>query len=188
MKARKNPTDEQRMRRLRRAPISCHDPRIKNDAFWALRDQGYSTSYAKRAFRDTPPEVRIHAVGEANDGYADGADELFFKPGDTWQETVVEIRPELSEQSIAELQPRSSEYGVWDIEIPGFGVRVRVSGYKSYVFCYHVRGQKKVRRITIGNVIGISLAAARELARDYRLEVRRGNDPAMKLKKRTDKS
>lgn len=188
MKARKYPTIEQVARRLRRSPLSCHDPRIKNDPYWALRAQGYPHSYAKRAFRDKPPELRVHEIVEPDDEYVEGTDELFFKPGDTRQETVVEMRPELTERSIDESRPRSKEYGLWDIEIPGFGVRVRDSGYKSYVFYYRIRGQKKVRRITIGNVKGISLDTARRLAREYRLETRRGNDPAAKLKRNANKS
>ena len=62
MKARKNPTDEQLMRRLNRPPESDRDPRFKNDSYWVLRKQGHPHSYAKRVFRDQPPVFHEHTV------------------------------------------------------------------------------------------------------------------------------
>src|SRR3546814_15832346 len=55
MKARKNPTNEQLLRRLRRPLDSDRDPRIKNDAYYALRHQGHPHAPAIRAFRDQQP-------------------------------------------------------------------------------------------------------------------------------------
>src|SRR3546814_3633259 len=57
MKARKNPTNEQLLRRLRRPLDSDRDPRIKNDAYYALRHQGHPHASAIRAFRDQPPVI-----------------------------------------------------------------------------------------------------------------------------------
>ena len=42
------------------------------------------------------------------------------------------------------------EYMVWDTRIAGFGVRVRPSGHKSYVYHRHAEGQS--RKFTFGPV------------------------------------
>ena len=44
------------------------------------------------------------------------------------------MRTRLTDPKIAALRPREREYTVWDARISGLGVRVRPSGYRSYVF------------------------------------------------------
>ncbi len=128
MKARKNPTDEQLMRRLRRPPESDRDPRYKNDPYWALRKQGYPDSYAKRAFRDQPPIFHERTVSIGADEC--DPEDLLFPVGSTWTEPEVAMRPPLSAETIAALEPRGAEYTVWDHEVRRFGVRVRPTGHK----------------------------------------------------------
>lgn len=177
MKARKEPTDEQLRRRLRRPPESPHDPRFKTNPYWVLRNQKRSHVQAKKAFRDQLPVVRECTVSDVDDEYTQDMDETFFPVGSTFITIEVEVRPDLSEEAIRKLAPRASEYTVWDSEIPLFGVRVRTSGYKSYIFLCPIRHQSKHRKLTIGRVGKFSLEQAREVARHHRRETRMGNDP-----------
>jgi len=177
MKARKNPTNEQILRRLRRPPESCQDARVKNDPYWALRFQGYPHSYAVRAFREEPPAHNELIVPD--DAPCDDfePEELFFPPGSTVIETKIAIRPELSETAIRELAPRDKEYTAWDQEIRGLGVRVRASGYKSYVLFLRIGHPRKLHKWTIGPTSDYSLKEARSLAKSFRRKARRGDDP-----------
>jgi hypothetical protein len=176
MKARKNPTIEQVARRLRSSPLSCHDPRIKNDAYWALRAQGYPHSYAIRAFRDQLPMIHQRKASADLGEYACDPGELLLPPESTWAEIEVAVRPELSEESIRNLKPRTSEYTAWDNHVPGFGVRVRVSGHRSYVVYYRPRPEKRLRKRTIGLIGELSLDEARRIAQSYRREARMSRD------------
>ena len=40
----------------------------------------------------------------------------------------------LTDAAVERLRPRETEYTVWDTGIAGFGVRVRSSGHRSYVW------------------------------------------------------
>ncbi len=55
----------------------------------------------------------------------------------------------LTETSIRKLRPKQQEYTVWDTRLAGFGVRVRTTGRKSFVFHWSESG--KAKRITIGS-------------------------------------
>jgi hypothetical protein len=184
MKGRKNPTVEQIARRLRRAPLSKNDPRIKNDAYHALKAQGFPHSYAIRAFRDQPPIVHQRTVCTDLGEYACNPDEMLFPADTTWTGIEVEMRPELSEDAIPELNPRDDEYTVWDQQVPRFGVRVFPSGHKSYIFNYRIRYQKKLHKHTIGRVADFTLEQARDIARNIRREARMGNDPVELIRQR----
>ncbi|MDH3242073.1 MAG: integrase arm-type DNA-binding domain-containing protein [Alphaproteobacteria bacterium] len=68
-----------------------------------------------------------------------------------------------------------------DAKMTGFGMRITPSGHASYVVQYSTRNSlgKKIRpRYPIGPVSDISLADARDLARDVLAQVRQGKDPA----------
>ncbi|MEP3052648.1 Arm DNA-binding domain-containing protein [Ascidiaceihabitans sp.] len=54
----------------------------------------------------------------------------------------------LTKRSVESLSIRAKDYFVWDSEIAGFGVRVFVSGRKSYLVQYRASGRS--RRKTIG--------------------------------------
>ena len=56
----------------------------------------------------------------------------------------------LTDARIGKLKSGDVEYMVWDIRIAGFGVRVRPSGHKSYVYHRHAEGQS--RKFTLGPV------------------------------------
>jgi len=74
------------------------------------------------------------------------------------------------------LPRRKSELLVFDADLPGFGVRLREGGSKTWVFQYKLGS--KHRRITLGRVSALEPAAAREQASKLHAQVRLGQDPA----------
>jgi integrase len=64
----------------------------------------------------------------------------------------------------------------FDDDVPGFGVRVRDGGSRTYVFQYKL-GTKQ-RRIAMGPVTALDLGKARSKAKDLYAAVRLGQDPA----------
>ena len=54
----------------------------------------------------------------------------------------------LTDVGVARLKPAASEFTVWDMRVPGLGVRVRPSGHRGYVYLCKVDGRAK--RVTLG--------------------------------------
>ena len=86
--------------------------------------------------------------------------------------------PRLNAKLVASAQAGEKEYVVWDTKVSGFGLRVRPTGNKAYIFVYRPRGRSKVRKITIGPPSGISFEKARGEAERLLSEKILGNDPA----------
>ena len=63
----------------------------------------------------------------------------------------------------------------FDDDVPGFGLRIRETGSRVWVFQYKVA--RATRRIVIGKASAIKLARAREIAAEYHVRVRQGGDP-----------
>ena len=57
----------------------------------------------------------------------------------------------LTDTRIGKLKARDVEYTVWDTRLAGFGVRIRPSGRKSYVYHRHAKCQS--RKFTLGQVV-----------------------------------
>ena len=74
------------------------------------------------------------------------------------------------------LPRRKSELLVFASDLPGFGVRLRAGGSKTWIFQYKLGN--KHRRITLGRVSALEPAAAREQASKLHAQVRLGQDPA----------
>ena len=72
--------------------------------------------------------------------------------------------------------PDKGRTQLWDIALPGCGLRVTEKGKKSWVVMYRSRG--KQYRMTIGHYPAFSLADAREEARAVMRKVETGIDPA----------
>jgi integrase len=64
----------------------------------------------------------------------------------------------------------------FDDDVPGFGLRVREGGSRSYVFQYKVGA--KQRRMALGSVAAVDFGKVRENAKDLYARVRLGEDPA----------
>lgn len=96
----------------------------------------------------------------------------------------------LTESSVRRLEPREGgDRIVTDASVRGFGVRVTAAGAKSYVLNYTVDGRQ--RRLTIGpagrfDEGGLSVAAAREKAAQFRASIRDGHDPLEAAKQRRE--
>lgn len=84
----------------------------------------------------------------------------------------------LTAKSVAALSLANSESEkiVWDDDVPGLGLRMRAGGSRNWVFQYKVGN--KHRRMTLGALSALPLAAARETAGDLHAKVRLGGDPA----------
>ena len=78
------------------------------------------------------------------------------------------------------LEVHTSEYAIWDAQLPGFGVRVRPTGAKSYVVVYRAGSGRgaPVRRYTIANVGKVAPEGARRRAKAILGQVAHGHDPA----------
>lgn len=78
---------------------------------------------------------------------------------------------------VADAQPAEREYVLWDSRIAGFGLRVRPTGAKSFIFAYRTAGGRagKSRRITIkANNPEVAFDRAKELSGQHH----GGVDPA----------
>jgi len=73
----------------------------------------------------------------------------------------------ITNRMVDEIEVRTKEFVVWDSVIPGFGLRVRPSGGKSFIFTYRSEGGRagKVQRVTIGNATKLKADPAREEAK-----------------------
>ena len=84
----------------------------------------------------------------------------------------------LTKSMVERLPATAQDYVIWDEQFPGFGVRVKPSGVKSYIVQYRHRRTGASRRMTLGRHGPLlSFHKARERARIILAEVLKGNDP-----------
>ncbi|WOH55286.1 integrase family protein [Bradyrhizobium sp. BWC-3-1] len=78
------------------------------------------------------------------------------------------------------LEKRTGEYTIWDAKLPGFGVRVRPTGAKSFIIVYRAGTGRTapVRRLTLAAVGKIAPEVARTEAKILLGTVANGADPA----------
>jgi integrase len=74
--------------------------------------------------------------------------------------------------------PAGSERTFWDDDVRGFGVRVRSSGARSFIFWYRLRASGKQCKLTLPLAVEPkNVRTAREKAADMWAAVRQGSDP-----------
>lgn len=76
----------------------------------------------------------------------------------------------LTKTAVADAQPRAHEYVLWDSRLPGFGLRVRPTGSKAFIFVYRSAGGRSgvVRRVTIkANNPDVAFVRAKDLAAEF---------------------
>jgi hypothetical protein len=84
--------------------------------------------------------------------------------------------PSITKRFVDSITPGSKETEYWDEKIPGFGIRVKPSGVKSYVIRY--RTPSGQRRLTLGQHGRITPDQARELAKKRFHEISQQKDPS----------
>jgi integrase len=87
------------------------------------------------------------------------------------------MRKTLTDRTLKALRPAPAgkRYTVWDGIVPNFGARVTDKGHISFVIMKHLN--RKLIRRCLGDYPGISLEAARHLAREALEDIARGIDP-----------
>ncbi len=96
-------------------------------------------------------------------------------------------RPPLSKSVIDHAQPVEKQYDLWDGWLPGFGIRIGISGVKTYILRYraHGGGRRAPQRFyVIGRHGVLTLDQARRRATVLLADVSRGEDPAAERKDR----
>jgi len=84
--------------------------------------------------------------------------------------------PKLSKPFISSLNPTDQDVVIWDSTLPGFGVRAKASGVKTFVIQYRNLSGRS-RRLSIGNLGTVTLDKARKEALRL-LGQAAGKDPA----------
>lgn len=86
----------------------------------------------------------------------------------------------ITKSLVDSLEKQPAEYTVWDAKLPGFGVRVRPTGAKSFIIVYRAGTGRTapVRRLTLAAVGKIAPEAARTQAKILLGTVANGADPA----------
>src|SRR5687768_3386998 len=89
--------------------------------------------------------------------------------------------PALTKRAVDATKPDgSSDRFVWDKEVKGFGLRVRPSGHKSFVFQFRIGGRGgSSHRLTIGDYGAVTPDQARRQAKQFAGAVAQGRNPAL---------
>src|SRR6516162_7884427 len=74
------------------------------------------------------------------------------------------------------LRSGKSDHVFFDADLPGFGLRLRASGARTWLLQYAIAG--RTRRMALGSVAVLDPGKARETAKRLLAQVRLGHDPA----------
>src|ERR1700733_3499226 len=85
--------------------------------------------------------------------------------------------PQLTKRTVDAAKAAETDLFVWDDEMPGFGLRVKKSGAKSFIVQYR-NANGRSRRLTLGRYGVLTAEEARKEAKLALGDVVRGADPA----------
>jgi integrase len=89
----------------------------------------------------------------------------------------------LTKTAVEQMKPGAHDIVLWDEMLPGFGVRVKPSGARSYIVQYRERQTGVSRRLTLGQHGPLlTFDQARKQARGTLVDALRGQDPAFERK------
>jgi integrase len=77
------------------------------------------------------------------------------------------------------VEPTDKPFEIMDLDVRGFGIRVMPSGVKSFILFRRFPGSKNPARRSLGIYGEISIAQARDKAREWNALVKKGIDPAI---------
>jgi hypothetical protein len=84
------------------------------------------------------------------------------------------------------LEPGEQDRIWFDDDVPGFGIRMRHTGARSWIYQYKLG--RKTRRLVIGHATAIKPARAKEIAGELHAKVRLGGDPAAEKRSRVERT
>ena len=88
-------------------------------------------------------------------------------------------KEKLTDKRLKALEPADKPYEIMDFDVRGLGIRVMPSGVKSFILFRRFPGSKNPARRSLGIYGEISLAQARDKAREWNALVKKGIDPAI---------
>ncbi len=87
----------------------------------------------------------------------------------------------ITKRLVDSCEPREKRYDIWDSQIPGFGLRVGISGVKTFVLRYRPGGGGRSapkRHVNVGRFGALTVEQARRRAKELLAAVIAGEDPA----------
>jgi integrase len=94
-------------------------------------------------------------------------------------------RQKLTKTSVEAIAPGPEDVVVWDLTLPGFGLRVKPTGVRSYIVQHRNRESGASKRLTIGQHGSLlTLEQAKKQARGLLADAMRGKDPVAERRTR----
>src|ERR671913_566537 len=106
-------------------------------------------------------------------------------PEVTCRGLITMARQKLSKTVIEGIAPGVEDIVIWDAALPGFGVRVKPTGVRSYIVQYRSRETGASKRLTMGQHGPLlTLEQAKKQARGLLSDAMRGKDPVAERRTR----